>query len=203
MGRDLSDPARRRAFNSRCASSRPGSPAGENTKSRAVGRGSSTTCPPSGEGRELGSGAQRRRASEGPKPLEVARTLGSSPSRAVPGTRRENLGRFSTKVRVSGLQLLPFVKPHLGTALSGFGFLGRWRGPRFTPLSVRMGRAILCRFLLEGILFFLLSFKAVFFPLTKNKKVQYRTTRRFRGAKREKSFENCQHLHVYVHRKAF
>lgn len=110
MGRDLSDPARRRAFNSRCASSRPGSPAGENTKSRAVGRGSSTTCPPSGEGRELGSGAQRRRASEGPKPLEVARTLGSSPSRAVPGTRRENLGRFSTKVRVSGLQLLPFVK---------------------------------------------------------------------------------------------
>lgn len=44
---------------------------------------------------------------------------------------------------------------------------------------------------------FIYLFKAVF--LLPKKKVHCRTTRRFRGAKRKKSFENCQNLHVGMH----
>ena len=124
MGRHLSDPAQRRAFNSRCASSRPGSPAGENAKSRAVGRGSWTACPPSGQGRELGPGAQRRRGKWGRSlwkslgPWVPARREPSpGPAVKIPGDSRPRCGSWGSS---SG----PLCKPHLAAALRGFRFLG-------------------------------------------------------------------------------
>lgn len=110
MGRDLSDPAQRRASSSRCSSSRPGGPAELGTP-RAEAP-DAVLPPPVPRVARAGDPTRRPRvpgASEGPKALEVSRTLGSFPSRAVPRTHLESLGGCWTRVRVSGLQHLPFV----------------------------------------------------------------------------------------------
>lgn len=120
------------------------------------------------------------------------RELSPGPAVKISGGSRPRCGsRGSSSCRL--------CKPHLGTALSGFRFLGRWRGPRFTPLSVRMGRAILCRFLLEGIFFFLLSFKAVFSLLPKIKKFsigQLEGSEEQKGKNHLKTVNICMSMYI-------